>query len=86
MFKCEMSSKVICHMIRVASWQRCTYGADLEWTGRERHGIHAIINTYILHNIQPLMLDPREQTQSSVNIGCSNVVGKHEEMQVSSMI
>lgn len=29
-FKCEMSSKVICHMIRVATWQRCTYGADLE--------------------------------------------------------
>lgn len=29
-FKCEMSSKIICHMVWVATWQSCTYWADLK--------------------------------------------------------
>lgn len=28
-FKCEMSSEVIGHVVRVSAGQRCTYGADL---------------------------------------------------------
>lgn len=42
-FKCEMSSEVIGHVVRVSAGQRCTYGADLggverrERTGESGH-------------------------------------------------
>ena len=45
-FKCEMSSKVIRHMIRVATWQRCTYRADLEDRKRERERAYKSLSTH----------------------------------------
>lgn len=49
-FKCEMSSKVICHMIRVSTWQRCTYGANLEDRKRERQRQYCHTSLHIQHS------------------------------------
>jgi len=78
-FKCEMSSEVICHMIWVATWQCCTYGADLE---DRKESVDMLMSAKLCHtfSIHQMVLDPPEQAGDG-NIFYTTAAFKHEEMQ-----
>lgn len=78
-FKCEMSSKVVRHMIWVTAWQRCTYGADLEDRKREEHDNLSTLHCTTVTSWRSVLLSKHRMVISTVRRPYSNILGYSEK-------
>lgn len=74
-FKCEMSSKVVRHMIWVTAWQCCTYGADLEDRKREEHDNLSTLHCTTVTSWRSVLLSKHRMVISTVQRPYSNILG-----------